>query len=445
MGFIDSFLKAGHFEEVWNDPSAWSPSAMFFGPGDRVPVTGKTLTAEDIMYCSVVWRCVNLIADTVAKLPRYLYRETETGTGERAIKHPLYRIASRAPNKLMTKFEFDQLAVFNACMWGQHFAEVKRDQRGIAQTMWILDPSRMSAPTYNKLTNEFEYKYNAVKGGTLDFTSSNLHRFFRHSYDGVTGAPITSAALDAIALCRSFIEYSGRFFQGDATPPWVIMHDDNLSDAAKKKIRESITNQTKGLSKRFQFAILDAGLKAQGLGDLTSNRDAQLTEQQRYVIAEIARYFGVPLHKLAELTRSTNNNIAQQAIEFYTDCIDAWLTIMGESYSRDLIPWSQQGLYYIEFDPTELLYADPIARDENARKNVQAGLWTPNEGRATTGKQPDPNPFADMLQFPTTHAPGGVVLKAPEPPKDEKEDEEKPKEKEEDEDTEDESEDGEED
>lgn len=416
MSFLDGILKAGHFEDVWNDPTAWQP-AYFFGPGDRMPVTGKTLTAEDILYCSVVWRCVNLIADTVAKLPRYLYKMTPDGHSELALSHPLFRLASRAPNPEMTKFEFDQLAVFNACMWGNHYALIKRDDRGVARTLWMLDPARM---TVRRLNNgELRFDYALLKGKPEEYKQKDISRFYRHSYNGVTGVPISAAAADAIALCRAFIEYSGKFFQNDATPPWVIMHDNTLTPAAKKTIRESIEGQTKGLGKRFKFAILDAGLKAQALG-INSNRDAQLTEQQRGVIAEIARYFGVPLHKLAELTRSTNNNISQQALEFYTDCIDAWITMMGEAYTRDLVPWEQQGVYYIEYDPKELLFADPVAKHDNARKNVMSCIWTPNEGRREIGSPPDPSPRADMLLFPTSHAPGAEVISAPEPdPQDE--------------------------
>lgn len=415
MSFLDGIATAGHFEDVWNDPSAWSP-VSFFGVGDRVPVTGKELTAEDIMYCSVVWRCVNLIADTVAKLPRYLYKETVDGNGEKAIKHPLYRVASRAPNQKMTKFHFDQMAMFNACMWGDSYSLIKRDGRGIAQTMWLLDPSRMVKLI--KDNGDYLYRYTKLRGSTEDYQEKDMCHYFRHSFNGALGVPISQAAMDAIALCRSFIEYSGKFFSNDATPPWVVMHDQPLTDAAKAKLRNDLEGKG-GLSKRFRFAILDAGLKAMGLG-INSNRDAQLTEQQKFVIAEIARYFGVPLHKLAELSRSTNNNITQQAIEFYTDCIDAWLTSYGEVLTMALVPWELQGAYYISFDPTELLYADPVARHDNARKNVMSCIWTPNEGRLQTDMPPDPDPRADQLLFPTSHAPGGEVLSAPEPePKDE--------------------------
>src|SRR6185312_17548561 len=52
--------------------------------------------------------------------------------------------------------------------------------------------------------------------------------------------------------------------------------------------------------------------------------EAQFLETRQFQIAEIARIFRVPLHLIQDLSKSTNNNIEQQSIEFVMHTVRPW-------------------------------------------------------------------------------------------------------------------------
>ncbi|MBW5390508.1 phage portal protein, partial [Brachyspira hampsonii] len=52
--------------------------------------------------------------------------------------------------------------------------------------------------------------------------------------------------------------------------------------------------------------------------------DAQFLESRRFSVEEICRVFRVPPHLIGDLSRSTNNNIEHQSIEFVTHRIRPW-------------------------------------------------------------------------------------------------------------------------
>ena len=69
-----------------------------------------------------------------------------------------------------------------------------------------------------------------------------------------------------------------------------------------------------GLANTGKPIILEGGAKYSQL--TMKPADAQLIESKRFQVEDIARIYRVPLHLIQDLTRSTNNNIEHQSLEF---------------------------------------------------------------------------------------------------------------------------------
>jgi phage portal protein BeeE len=70
----------------------------------------------------------------------------------------------------------------------------------------------------------------------------------------------------------------------------------------------------------------------------------------------------MPLHKIAELQRSTNNNIEQQAREYVDDCLYGWFACWEQAIFRDLLLPEEQKTYFAKFNPDALLRGDTLSR-----------------------------------------------------------------------------------
>ena len=183
--------------------------------------------------------------------------------------------------------------------------------------------------------------------------------------------------------------YSARFFGNDARPPgWIENPGKWKDDETKRKWRES-WQRLQGGANRGKVAVLESGMKYHELG--LKNSDAQFIEGRGLKVADVARLFRVPLHKISDLSRATNNNIEHQSIEFWTDIMLPYAELWEASIEFQLLGQGLPGaddLLEPEFDMDRMMRGDAAARSAYYASRTQWGSMTPNEVREREGDQP---------------------------------------------------------
>jgi hypothetical protein len=109
--------------------------------------------------------------------------------------------------------------------------------------------------------------------------------------------------------------------------------------------------------------------------------DAQFLESRKFAVTDIARWFRVPPHKIADLDRSTNNNIEHQSIEFVNDTLVPWLVRLEQEINTKLIVGSARNVQYSKLDARAVLRGDLMARANYYRLMTQMGVMSINEVR----------------------------------------------------------------
>jgi hypothetical protein len=109
--------------------------------------------------------------------------------------------------------------------------------------------------------------------------------------------------------------------------------------------------------------------------------DAQFVESRQMSITMAARWLGVPPHKIADLTRSTNNNIEHQGIEFVTDAIVPWAMRLEQEANSKLFGLRSTGRIYTKLIVNALMRGDAKSRAEFYRTMTQIGAMSINEVR----------------------------------------------------------------
>ena len=77
-----------------SNSTAGSGYSFFFGNS----TSGKSVTERSAMQMTAVYSCVRILAEALAGLPLHLYRYGESGSKDKAIDHPLYRLLHDEPN-----------------------------------------------------------------------------------------------------------------------------------------------------------------------------------------------------------------------------------------------------------------------------------------------------------------------------------------------------------
>lgn len=384
---VKSFLGFGNGaqEGEWRGPFSglgeygtqfWIPSrgdgwsrALHVGSQDKV---------------STVYACVMLNARAVAQCsPKHKVMQDD-GSYQVSRTSPAYRIF-RAPNEYET---FNQLilnTVAETLFEGESLWLAFRDER-----FAITDVHRVPAKSWSvQVDPDTQQIFYALS--TADVTrqpefavpARDVCHFRLHSprHPLIGESPIKSAAL-AIGLNVALNQSQLAFFSQMNRPSGVMSSDQMFTKEQVRQLREAFDEQSKSW-KQGGVPILGGGLKFQPMAIAAS--DAQLIEQQKLSVQDIARVFGVPLTLLGG--EQTGPQGGTEAL------ISHWLSIgLGsviESVERSLERlFGLTGGDAIELDTGPLLRADLESRINSLTRGIQGGMWTPNEARAREGFGP---------------------------------------------------------
>ena len=348
------------------------------------PVSGSRnyVSQDSAMRISAVWACVRVIAETIGSLPLGVYRRNRDGR-ELDRNHALYYLLHNSPNPDMTAFEFWELAAKCLCLSGNFYAQMFTNQRGDVTELRPLSPSSMRV-FRDPETGVLVYQHNSQM-----FTSSDILHIPGLGYDGerdLTGYSPVSYMAQALGMTQDAEGYGANFFKNNATPPAYMTVPQALSNEARGNLQSWLMDNYGGVKNAGKIGVLEQGAEIKTVA--INHRDMQFLELRQYQKADICSIFRVPPHMIQDLTRSTNNNIEHQGIDFATHTIRPWLTRIEKRINLQLFGPREAAIYYAEFNMDALLRGDAASRANyySAMRNI--GALSANEIRSKENMNP---------------------------------------------------------
>ncbi len=365
-----------------SNPAEWLVDWMTGGAS----YAGPPVNELNAVRATSVFRCISIIANTIASLPFNVYKRTDDGR-EAAPQHPLQRILHDQPNRITSSYTFRQIIAGGLLTNGNGFAVIGRNNAGRILDLLQLPP--LDVEVQRKGSNgTFRLDYVATIGGSrFDVPQESIIHVPGFGFDGVRGiSPIAAVGKQAIGLGLALEEFQGRFTQASARGSGVVEVDKALSDTGLQNLRTAFEKLYSGVEKSGKTVFLDKGMQWKSM-QIDPN-DAQTLETRRYQVSDIARIFGVPLHLLGETDKATSwgSGIEQQSIAFVVYVIGPWLKSIEQEFNRKLF----RAPYYCEFVLDGLLRGDSKARSEYYSKGINNAFLTPNEARRAENKPPLP-------------------------------------------------------
>lgn len=253
---------------------------------------------EAAMRISTVSRCIDILSDSIGKMPFFVY---DGETRARVEDHPIMELLSVRPNQWQTPFAFRKQLEAERVANGNGVAWIRRDPRTLAPVELVPIPRgrwtvQLLTDGALRYTIQHPFTGQSITCGRMDV----LH-VIAYTRDGYRGIGYLERAQDIIRTAKAAQEYSASYYANGGQPSGILRTESDLGGnvevtradgtketiSKKDRIREEWEKRHSGPANAQRIAVLDMGLDYKPLA--ISNRDAQFVEQSNLSVEEIGR------------------------------------------------------------------------------------------------------------------------------------------------------------
>lgn len=339
--------------------------------------SASTYANNKAMLLSAVYRCTEVISDSVAQLPLEPYRIDSDGCKIKFTSHPTYNLLNREPNKNMSKFTFLKTMVVSMLLTGNAYALIDRDEKGNAKALYYIPTELVTILKPQNITDTISYSITGMKNVVEDCNMIHILNFTSDGYEGVS---TLTYARKTLGLAMDAEANAEGFFKGGANVAGILKSNAPLTTKQKESLKSSWNSAFNGNTGNPNgVAVLDADLDFQSV--TVNPSDAQLLETRQFNVIDICRFFGVSPVKAFDLTKSSYNTIEQMQLAFLTDTLQPLLEKFEGEFQRKLYKPSEKDNVVVRFSTAPLLRADKQSQANYYNTLFQMGVMTINEIR----------------------------------------------------------------
>lgn len=170
------------------------------------------------LLLSAVYRCVEVISDSVAQLPLEPYKIDTNGYKLKYTEHPTYNILNKEPNPRMSRFTFMKALMVSVLLKGNGYAYIERDVKGNAVALHFIPADLVTVIAPKKLSDNIKYSITGI--GNVE--ACNMIHILNFSYDGITGISTLAHAKNTLGLAVDSEAHAAGFFKGGANMAGIL-------------------------------------------------------------------------------------------------------------------------------------------------------------------------------------------------------------------------------
>jgi HK97 family phage portal protein len=340
-------------------------------------LAGVSVNEHSAIGLSAVWRAVSLISGTIASLPMRTIQSDGV-------------LSQRVPSFLddvggaggMTPFAWKETVLAHLLLHGNAYLAHVYGGAGQLIGLSPIHPMAVAVDTDN---GSKTFRVSLSDGTVRTFTPQTMTHVAALSLDGIKGMSPIQVARNSLGTSIAGERSAARLFTNGALISGIVTPEDDVSEDDAKTIAESLRRKMAGESNAGEIAFINRKLKFTPWSmDAT---DAQWLESRAFQVEEVARWFGVPPHLLAQTEKQTSwgAGVSEQNRGLARYTLSPWTTRIEEVLSR-LLPLGRKA----EFDYASFVKPSPEVEIELLIKQVEAGLLTVDEARAIRNMPPLP-------------------------------------------------------
>lgn len=361
-----------------NTPLTFANLHEAFGTGSADHQTPVVINQRTVLGYAPLFQVTSMISGDCAKLPLNVYRKSDTGRTVES-KHAAHKTIGMCSmtNPEINGFKFWKRFYVSACLWGNAYAWIDRNNRGDVIGLYQLLPDR----TYLERKAGVLYCRYQTAGGTRTFDLSDVLHVEGLSIDGIQGANIISTFRQDFTVALSAKNFLARFFKNNMTAGGVLQAKPGTKPETIRKMEKRIEENFAGSDKAFRTLVLRDNFVWHATQ--VDPQKAQLSDIKEDSARDVARMFNVSPSRVG-LKDSISFNSEENAKQNYHDGALSHMLIATscECTTKLLTEKERDDGLYIEHNINALLWADALTRSVIANSGIQNGRFSPNETRA---------------------------------------------------------------
>ena len=337
------------------------------------------------MNIATVYRCVNLLADSVANLP-VQYMRLRGGIFEEDKSDRLHYLLNVQPDSYLSAVDFWRLAVQYLLLQGNaYIVPVMRVEGGapVIERLALVDPTTVAHDVVNDT-----YTINDANAGISGVYGENeVVHIKNYTRDGKTGLSTIGFARVALGITRTGDNETLNRFANGGNVRGIISNDTSVrgfgeyQDQQLSKTATDIDGQFRAgarivsLPGQVQFSPLSL-----------SSTDMQFLETRKFSVREICRFFGVHPSFVFDDTSNNYKSAEMANVAFLSNTLNPILRKIEVELHRKLVAPSLCCKRRFQFDRRGLYACDLDSRIRYQTQTIAAGIYTVNEWRAEENK-----------------------------------------------------------
>lgn len=342
----------------------------FFSAG---PVS-QIRSANQGLEVATVYRCVNLISDSLAMVPIKILEGEIDQDKKPNHDHALFKLLNFKPNSYESAFVFKKQMFQSLLLSGNAYV------LPLGEELHLLDP-RSVQPERIFGSLELFYRVTDRAGNSLGILTNQEILHLRYcTRDGIRGE-------SPIMLHQEVVqsEDSAERFQRDALdsrqmPIGII----TMPEAMDAERTELIRSQWASIARTGRPAVLEEGAKFQQIS--MTQEQAQFLASRNYTSVDIAtKVFGLPPSKVGVGTGDRYS--LEEESQMVIDAVLPFATVVAEEFRNFYWPNQLQSIELM-FDLNKLKRYNITVQNERFQRGIAHGWFNPNEARQELGYSP---------------------------------------------------------
>jgi HK97 family phage portal protein len=363
-----------------------------FGPTSDAGVRVSPLIASQQ---ATVHACVRVRAESMAQLPLSVFEKVKVNGVEGvevAEDHPVHDLIHHRPNPFMSSHVFRECMQMCLDIHGNAYAVIERDNANRPLYLWPRNPDKITPCIKVNDGNEPDEMYFMDETGTKEnpasiqfWRSDQMLHLVGLGFDGIRGlSPIKYFMKNAIGLALAADQFGARFFANNGRPGGLLVYKGSKLDPKTKEDIKNSWQEAQAGKNTGRPAVLTGDWDWKQM-QIPAN-EMQFLETRKFQMSQIAGMYRVPAHMIGDLSRSTNNNIEHQSLEFVKYCLQPQITKWQSELTFKLLQSPDKGRnaarkFFACFDTSEMVMGDFKDTMSALSVGLLNGTYSVNEAR----------------------------------------------------------------
>lgn len=345
----------------------------------EIKLGNTVITREVAMKITALNEGVNLISDTIASLPVYLYKRNDDGSRVRVndYRNSLLNLEN---SQNSTSYNMKKNFVLDFLIHGNGYLDINKDSKGTIKSLIHIpykEIELIDVNTINKRDSIYQYSY----WGMVNAAHEVVNLVRNPTKNEVKGIGVLDEGSMTLEGATGLDEYSKNVNANGFNARGVIETEKVMSKPSRDSLKAMLKSFFHGGKNAGKVLLLDDGMKFKALS--LSPADMNLLQQKNFTVQDIARLLKMPGYLLGASDSSmVYSNVEQTQLQFLQMTIDPILRLIEDTFNKYLLTEDEKGSnFFWEFSTQNMLRTTPEKEIKMYSDAVKGSLLTVNEAR----------------------------------------------------------------